>query len=110
MLFQIKYQPSVTYKKAFNVFLRSPKHEEIKFPHKFIFVFPVFNWGDIFKKTSKVGNSGKKYKGEWEWGFGRESCLKKGGGGFKHSTHYTHTLPYTVNVSVTTQSIYLKSM
>ena len=50
LLFQIKYQPCVTYKKAFNVFLRSPKHEDIKFPHKFIFVFFLYLIGAILSK------------------------------------------------------------
>ena len=61
LLFRIKSQSGIafksfSYQKTCNIILKSSKHEEIIFPHEFIFVFILyFIGGDIVKKMSKVG-------------------------------------------------------
>ena len=106
MLFQIKYQPSVTYKKAFNIFLRSPKHEEVKFPHKFIFVFFLYLIGAILsKRYQKWEIRGKNIKGSGS-GVGEGELSKERWRGFQtFNTLYPHAP--THNKRMGNNSIYI---
>ena len=106
LLFQIEYQPSVTYKKAFNVFLRSPKHEEIKFPHKFIFVFFLYLIGAILsKRYQKWEIRRKNIKGSGS-GVGEGELSKERWRGFQtFNTLYPHAP--THNKRMGNNSIYI---
>ena len=89
LLFPIKSQHgvvynSVAYKKGYNVVLQSSKHEEITFPHEFIFYLPRLSLGNIAKKMlSVVGDSEKYVKGGWP---NVKNCLWKEG--FNPFAHY----------------------
>lgn len=72
LLFQIKFETDVAYKriankKACSIVLFSGKLEEITFTHFFFSVYPIYHWGSIVKKilsktlcvsTEKAGGGG----------------------------------------------------
>ena len=56
-------------------------------PHQFVFVYPVFHWGDIVEKVlPKVGGSKKKYKNKK----GRGMAMQRGVHKYKYAHMYTY--------------------
>ena len=89
LLFWIKSQPgvaykSVSYKQACKVVLKSSKHEEITFPHGFIFMFiPYFIAAISSKKYWQKWGEGEIKRGEG--GQTGEGVYKKGRSNLLHT-------------------------
>ena len=60
---RIKSPPGVAYKSILSknsVVFYSSKNEKMNLPHEFIFVYPVFHWGNIIEKVLPKGKKDKK--------------------------------------------------
>ena len=71
-LTMVWYAKVLLIKEECNVVLQSSKHEEITFPHEYLFVFTLYITGAILSKNVVNGGGFKKIyiKGRWPNGGG----------------------------------------